>query len=674
MKAPIKVKVLVSQFLPKSVPSPRVNVWVSDQTRRQSTRQQIHSPVTVTCADVAEHQRAQGHTYLWMLGVQVGAIALSLSSGWLALQLIINPGSVRWLNWLLPEGNRTPLVQQLPQTIAEIETEASQMGWRVGQPVYLSTYPGMTREQVGFSDFLLPIFAKGQLIELRAYRLQPQANRSGGTAPRFALVDWAGLEGPREADAIAPLTQDDCTLDGSDRPLALTRLDFIENKSVKDNPPGIWFQLSGEWKRGSTHLLYGQVLRYNPQRTRLEWVMAWSSPAGELPHWQQVTASQTPELVVDQTVGLEPQFQVYQVQMPRSPVQPVRLVAIDLKQPLLSDSSYRHSLLLADAGLWSPALALLQSLKRSGAMRSRTAQVQAQMDVIALHAKVTQAEANRAWASPTQQILMQLLDGRWAKALTLSQAAHKQGYNLRELLAAHADVIAPRVEAALQVAPAQTDLQSWKTLLLAVQRDRTTARQWLQQQRRPASLQPQTLLALLEDSTLTPPPPAIAAATPPLPLSSSPHSSPPHSPSLPTPATPQLLGSATPLSALNPTDWTTPTNTPLLKPSPSQTWYVVDVIGFGNGKQWQSAPWTALSQAQEGRALWSRLGLAPSSSIQLVVWDPAGQAQSQEVTVQAVRFDGDRLQLLAVGERSQRPSMGARPPSPAYLGRSRARP
>ena len=38
-------------------------------------------------------------------------------------------------------------------------------------------------------------------------------------------------------------------------------------------------------------------------------MLSWTSPNGQLPKWQQVTGGGAKELVIDQTVGLEPHLQ-----------------------------------------------------------------------------------------------------------------------------------------------------------------------------------------------------------------------------------------------------------------------------------------------------------------------------------------------------------------------------
>jgi hypothetical protein len=45
------------------------------------------------------------------------------------------------------------------------------------------------------------------------------------------------------------------------------------------------------------------------------------------------------------------------------------------------------------------------------------------MDLIRLHAQLTKSQAEETWASPSQEVLADLIDGRWGKALQVFQAS-----------------------------------------------------------------------------------------------------------------------------------------------------------------------------------------------------------------------------------------------------------
>jgi hypothetical protein len=541
------------------------------------------------------------------------AIALLTGGSWFAARLIVNPGS--WLRGFLPEWNQGTAGLQ---TLAEIRAAVAKAGQTVGQPIALAQ-----------GDLLLPILVPqphcrqdcARIVELRVYRslAQPQT--------KLELVDRLMIPGIEELMAIAPLTHSKVTSAGSSRKLPLTRVAVMDRSPDATPNTAVWLCLSGEWQRGSTQTLYGQIVRYDRQRDRLQSMLNWTSPAAELPRWQQITGSATPELVINQSIGLEPQFQVYQVRSPDRPGKLVQLEAIGLTELVLEDATYEHGLLLARNGLWSAALQALQRVKAVQISAVQTSAVQtsrwstrsqAQLDLIALHAQQTGQQADRTWASPTQQITALLMDGRWAQAFDRLKAAHADGYDIKSLLVANADLFGQRIAASLRVDSTQLEVQRWGVLIQAAQHDRTTAIAWLEQrlkqtQPRLSAQQTQQIFALLDLPTDAP---TILDATVAL----------------------GLLGSATPIDRFNPADWFSPS--PLsARPSQAATWYEVQVLKLKAAQPGQR------SQSQ-AKTLWSQLRLSANPPLQLVVWSDTGESQAIAATVQAIRVNQDNLRLL----------------------------
>ncbi|MBI4782576.1 MAG: hypothetical protein HY785_14845 [Oscillatoriophycideae cyanobacterium NC_groundwater_1537_Pr4_S-0.65um_50_18] len=615
---------------PKSRPTPpvKVSIWVDElQPRRR------------------------GGALLAIMGI--GAIGLLGWGSWLAVRLIVNPGSVSWINEILPEWGRFALAGSTTQTWAEIAAEAAQSGLALGKPIAI----GAPSAQ----DILLPILAPQsrcrdnasansachQIVELRAYR--PQKAELGKT--KFEQIDQLKVTGLEELMAIAPLKL--VANPGSSRKLPLTQVALMEG-----TPPdaAIWLHLSGNWQRGSAEVKYGQLVRYDPRRDRLQTLLSWTSPAGQLPLWQQVTGSAVPELVINQSVGLEPQFQVYQVKLPRLPGEPLRLEAITLIESVSNQPHYVKGLLLARNGLWSLALKLLAEQATQPDLKS--AAVQAQIDFIALHAHVTQAQADRNWASPTQAIAALAIDGRWAKALEALRSARISGYDIKSLLAANAESLQRRVDAALRANPNQPLVRQWGALTVASQRDRSAAMAWLrqhplssaastseaaQQGRSPADPSIQQILALLD----------------PLPIAAAPQN--PGDRSITQPTSLQLIGAVSPLSTVRTGDWYSPH--PWVLPD-RQAWYQIEILGLQTGQQWQRSPFDASELKNLSvKALWQRLGLAseaqasPDAQVQIVDGSESG---STTASIKALRWSGGRLQLLAAA--SPLPQHSTRPP------------
>lgn len=602
--------------------------------------------------------RSRRKAKVLVVGLLAGTIGLIGVGSGLALQLIINPTSVRWFTQLLPDwipSFRDPG----SQTLAEITAEVERSGQRVGSPIQESSAIGTAARR---PDLILPILSpyscpqssSAQCWYIRELRLY----RSETGVSTWQLLDRLAVDGLEEFVALAPLIEAKIVKRGSSDKLPMTSATVIAGKAPFS---GLWLHLSGEWQRGSNHIVYGQVVRYDPQVERLQPLIAWTSPAGQLPHWQTVTGRQ-PQLVIDQTIGLEPHFQVYQVNTRTVPGQPVQLDAITLTETALANPLYRQGLLLARNGLWSAAQRSLQAAKqRDPAHWSTTAQ--AQLDVIALHATVTQSQADRDWASPTQQVVTQLMDGRWTKALTLLQTAHRGGYDIPDLLSINGDSLWPRIETALRVQSNQPDVLKWGILLQAIQKNRHQALVWLEQQTGGRSAINSAQMAKVLD-LLDP----LAATTPPMPTSPTPMVTPvmASSPIAPTtaPIHPLMtfLGLATPIDSLNPADWFSP-NPAWMSKKTDQIWYQVTVLTLYDGQQWQRSPFSTIPSATSAPELWSQLGLNPTLTLQLVTPSDTGP-QARPATLAAMRLHKGELHLLTLADPSPEPR-----PS-AQLGRS----
>ena len=222
--------------------------------------------------------------------------------------------------------------------------------------------------------------------------------------------------------------------------------------------------------QGINAIAYGQILYYSPN-SGLSLLSPWTSTTGVVPQWRQVTGSKSPELFIDETVDLEPHFCVYQVKTTQSDQNQIQLEEISLQKSALKIRAYQNAIFLARNGLWSPALKLLQSIKqqRQQQRESWSGEAQAQMDLIRLYAKFTSNQAGQTWATPSQQVLAYLIDGRWEEARQVFQASSEDSQEVVAMLRAEEERLSNRVEAALQVNPNQPEIQAWKAQILAAQ-------------------------------------------------------------------------------------------------------------------------------------------------------------------------------------------------------------
>lgn len=604
---------------------PRVNVWVSPQHRITPPEEQVdetadddsqnaHKGVRLMVSPSEKPSRygwvRQGLTLLLWSGLTVGMVA----GTWTALQLVINPGSVTWLAWLFPEWSREAelYAQDAPKTLAELRAIAQDKGLRLGDPIPLM--PDHTGNAP--TDLLIPVYDGETLAELRVYFPDTE-----GWELRYRLGDRLLTPGPDEFFVTAPLARVTARGPGSSRALPLNRVE-----AFSPQPPGrgLWLLLSGTYQSGRDRLQYGYIAHYEPSRQQVRSIMPWTSPNGKRPTWEFVTNSATPELVIDQTVGLEPNFQIYQLQFPDSPVELAELVPISLQQNHLDHGTYDNALLLARQGLWAPAQEFLESLRAQlGDRWPRGAQ--AQLEVIARHAAVTRQQAEQDWGTPGQAVVALAIDGRWERAWQALMQALERDRSVLQMLRGNDNRLWRRVEAAARVSPRREAVQYWAVLRQYVRQGRPEAVAWLQ---RHTNAQGDTLdarsLRILQTVD------AIALT---------------HGGNL-VRSPGWMYGLATPLETVDANAWETADGNPPDLP-PDQQWYRVQVEQAHDGEGWQASPFPGLlNGATTPRFLWSQLGLGRSAALRLTTWDGARQPQTIEAIAHALRWQNDRLEIL----------------------------
>lgn len=420
--------------------------------------------------------------------VILGGFGVAVTVLWLSLQYLVNPDVAFWLDHELLGVTRARQAKtSVPQTLAQIQSALAQEGFTSGQAIVLKSDFALQREVNTAEDIALPILVKGTgiagcpepcqtICQLRIYRsLQlPWLMRLFLSQPYFRLTDTIPVRGPSGADLLAP-DQNPLVSAGSDQPLPLTQSD-IYNPAPQ---PGLWLRLTGLQTQGSGVSTYGQIFYFNPSRERLDLMVNWVSPPGEVPQWQQVTGDALPELVVNQTVGLEPQYAMYQLKMADGVAHQLR--PITLTEPAVNTSLYRDGLTLAKSGLWTPALELLNQAKRDDSNGWNVA-AQMQLDYIRLHAQVTQAQANQPSASTVQRILGYLVNGSWAPALEVLQSDRTARLEVREMLLSDTGRLANRIETALKITPTEPSVIAWSALLRTIRMSDAQAIAWTQRQ------------------------------------------------------------------------------------------------------------------------------------------------------------------------------------------------
>jgi hypothetical protein len=316
---------------------------------------------------------------------------------------------------------------------------------------------------------------------------------------------------------------------------------------------------------------------------------------------------------------------------------PIELELISLDETLVNHPDYDNALKLARTGLWSPALDLLQPLQPNGDGTSPikwSPAIQAQFDLIRFHAGLTKAQAIAAWASPNQQVLAKLIDGRWAESLKIFTANLANSADTAKLLQADQGRLWARINTTLRVNPNEQEAIAWGALLIASQQGREEAIAWLDSNTGLTQATRQKinqLLGQLEE--------AIALA------------------SLLETHTSQIMGTVMPLEQLQQlklSQWSRPPASPALKLDKldqNKTWYVIKVAGFHNGQAWQRQPFSKLLTPTNTyiQWLWRQLGLHKNKEITIGTWG-SQERQSINAQIHALRVENQQLFLLASGE------------------------
>lgn len=547
------------------------------------------------------------------IAILLSGAGLVMAFTWFSILFIFNPAQIGWLNKFLPEWAQIPLgYSEPPQTLEQIQEKLSKQQQIAGNTLALDDEE---------NSFLLPVVQQRancqsdcqEIVELRVYQRSTEVEFESQSEKYFRLAYYLPVTGPEESLAV--------TTSENHNALPLNTVKRFEGDGVS---PGIWFSLQGQRQQGTNAIAYGQIVYYNPGRTNLQQMLSWTNPNGQVPKWQQVTGGGAKELVINRTVDLEPQLSVYQVKNVKLYLNPIQLEAISLQPPALKDSAYQNALLIARNGLWTPAFEWLESIRkqRKGVLPA----AQAQIDLIRLHAQLTKAQAEKTWASPSQQVLAELIDGRWEKALQVFAQSPQNRQEIAILLKADSGRLWNRTVAALRVKPDRPEVQAWAALILAEQQGEGRANSWLKAQPKITNATVTYIQGLLKQLN----------ENRPSQISSHPS---------------QLVGTVQPLSQINPKEWL-PVPKADLTLKDKEVWYQVEVSTFNDGKRWLSSPFRNLRLPKDfpGKFLWETLGININPTVQIIVRLPNGEQQTTAATIKGVRLQNGVLRLLAAGE------------------------
>lgn len=420
------------------------------------------------------------------LWIRLGMLILIGSTTALSGLLIWSGGS-----WIVNPYQPNGLVQAFPawftsdyqpmQSLEEVEAELSQAGLVLGEPIVWKPQPTMAALT---SDWIVPVLKSTsartnagvalEIVELRIYR--PQNRLLGHQARQFQrVIDPVIVRPPQRSVITAPLENSALAVAASDQTAPFRRLSLFPDPSGHSD----WIMLSGSQTRGKLQIAYGQLLYYSPHLAQFSPLLTWTSPTGKPPYFKELDGSAPPELIVEQTIGLEPRLRAYRLK----PVQPPQVELISLAERALDQpagSLYDKALVLARSGLWSPALQIMQTAKvQLGADWKPAAE--AQLSLIAAHAEISRSQSQRTWSRLEQQVLANLLDGRWAEALSLLEANPACSDQLLELLKSDASRLWQRFQAFDLAYPNVAEAQIWAALVVVAEADDAAGKAWLAQ-------------------------------------------------------------------------------------------------------------------------------------------------------------------------------------------------
>ena len=425
-----------------------------------------------------------------------GVGALVVETGSLGLQFILEPKSVAWLNDYLPETLQIPLADwDRPHTLEEIKQNLTKGDLTLGEFIDLPNGDRITSiSQPRYNC----VNRCDRIIELRVYR-KAKAYGPKKNQPHYRMVAHVSVPGANDRVILDSLQAGDSSTVEVEEDLPLETFDRFDAPNPNS---GNWFNLTGKRSQGENNVTYGQLFHYDESRTKLTALIQWASPAETDPIvWRSLTNNDSPKLLINQSIGLEPRFLAYS--LTKSTATP-ELSLISIAQPALDTMEFEQAIDLAKAGLWSLAADRLKTLKPKNENLPTAAQLQ--FNFILYHAKIAKLQAQQTWTNATQQVLAQLLDGQWKAAIDPFEKDPTSQNEMREGIALEAPRLWKRITAALKDDPGNGYLQAWAARVTVDRDGKSKAIAWVNRQG--ASNDRTTALKLLAPELIPKPPTA----------------------------------------------------------------------------------------------------------------------------------------------------------------------
>ncbi len=584
--------------------------------------------------------------WLWMLlavgGLGGGVVLLGLSFR-LGLRLMLDPAATleEWPQ-ALAQWQRSPQAALLPVTTLEELDQTLEDNQQLGEPLRLGELGADGNEVL-----LLPVLAvdSGSIVSLNLFQAQRGDLRAIAALPIDPLA---------KDTVLAPLLHSPQVPTALPASFPLTQVVPLPSPLGAAN--GLWLSLEGTWQQQGLTLRYGQILHFDPKAQRLTPLVVWSSPANQLPQWADLDGDGPSDLIVDETVGLEPALRGWQVLAGSPPrLQPVSWVQVPVDAAGQA-GGYQQALRLARGGLWGSAQARLAEFKAAqpGAWNPAA---EAQLRLSDRHAAITRRQAGQDWSAPTQQILALLIDGRWEAALLRLEATPDLAPALLHRLGSDRGRMWNRITAAAAQPDPPPAVYVWGGLTLKAQQSQPTrleggTQDWLDRQPVPAAAR-QRLAQILS--------PAVSAQA---------SGSPARAADPEAMATPASAASAASAVALDPVEAFVGQARAIPTPqsgyaAPGQSfdpalgqWYAIDLRARRQPWGWQRGPLTLPPNA-ELTSVWQALESTAQPWPQILHWVSPTTGVPASLTLRGVTMEGGMPILLATGPAS---SAAALPP------------
>ncbi len=526
------------------------------------------------------------------------AIALMGAGTFISIQALINPLSLPWSNLeepvILPVDQLNP-----PQTIQQIKTELSDLQLVLGDKLITSSS--------GYEVY--PIIDKDSK-SIRQIRIYQTLNQSFwlDDKKKLRLIEQTEVSGLEETFVKAPsqkyLKQPKPI--NSKNILPLTELQPIYGDAPSQ---GIWFMTAGR----IDGIVYGRVFSFIPSQVSLYSTLEWTNPNGKLPEWQRFPTVKSPEpdLIVDQTQDSDPLFLVFRLEATPNSQQLFQFRHLNLNESPAMPKLYSDALVLASAGLWSPALAKLEVLKST--MPAWEPNIQEQYDLIDYHAKITAAEAKRPNSDYGMSSLALGMDGLWGDALKNLQGSDFGAKIVMETIETSGSHLWLRVNAALEIDPTP-EVVMWGSVIVLQRQDLPSAEQWLRSHWKFPKRDISEAINLLQRLDISP-------------LGIEPQ---------------QFIGSVRLVGTTLEDKWQI-TPPPLLL---GQTWYEVDISIIRDRDTWRNSPFPQL-ETRSRLMIWKALGLESNNILSVEI--PNTQGETTSLIAQSIWVGNGQIKLLATG-------------------------